>query len=239
MDGNSLTQWMSTVFARSEPGVLKPDEYFTPKLAHADRQLQALATRAGGTYRRGAVDWAALAPASGPTPAEPTDALWGRGSRVSKTLHGLEIEVTVGVQPLGTSERGQGAVSRWLVLAPGVTVAAGPRSAPLLFNRFDANWSADEETASGADRLRHLLGRGAAPAAALPSMPPSVTSARDRLIEKASKLVCAPSHVFIVGRPQPRAPDQPRHFGQGSFEVGALLDLVERARAFAHALAKG
>jgi hypothetical protein len=155
-------------------------------------------------------------------------------------MHGLEIEVSVGVQPLATGERGEGAVTRWLVLVPGVTIAAGPRSAPLLFNRFDASWSADEEIATGADRLRNLLGRGAAaPPAILPSMPRSVTSARDRLIEKASKLVCAQSHVFIVGRPRPRAPEEPRHFGQGSFEVDALLDLVERARAFAHALATG
>jgi len=243
MDGNSLTQWMSTVFARSEQGRPKPDEYFTPRLAHADRQLQALASRVGGTYRSGAVDWSTFATPVGTTPDDPTTALWGRGSRVSKRMHGLEIEVSVGVQPLATGERGQGAVSRWLVLVPGVTVGPGPRSAPLLFNRFDANWSADEETITGADRLRDLLTRGAAPPAVpratLPSMPRSVTSARDRLIEKASKLVCAQSHVFVIGRPLPRAPEEPRHFGQGAFEVDALLDLSERARAFAHALATG
>jgi hypothetical protein len=68
-------------------------------------------------------------------------------------------------------------------------------------------------------------------------MPRSVTSARDRVIEKASKLVCAPSHVFIIGRPVPRAPEELRHFGQGDFEVDALFDLVERARALANALA--
>lgn len=239
MDGNSLTQWMSTVFARPEQGRPKPDEYFTPKLAYADTQLQALATRAGGTYRRGVIEWSTLASPPSPTPGEPADALWGHGSRVSKRMHGLEIEVTVGVQPLATGERGQGAVTRWLVLVPGVTIAAGPRSAPLLFNRFDANWSADEEAATGADRLRHLRARDAAPPSVLPSMPRSVTSARDRLIEKASKLVCAQSQVFVIGRPLPRAPEEPRHFGQGAFEVDALLDLVERARACAHALATG
>jgi hypothetical protein len=239
MEGKSLTQWMSTVFARSEQGRPKPDEYFTPKLAYADRQLQALATRLAGTYRRGALEWSTLATPPGATPGDPTDALWGRGSCVTKRLHGLEIEVTVGVQPLATGERGQSAISRWLVLAPGVTVAAGPRSAPLLFNRFDANWFADEEIATGADRLRPLLARGAAPPAPLPSMPRSVTSARDRVIEKAAKLVCAQSHVFIIGRPLPRAPEEPRHFGQGAFEVDDLFDLVERARAFAHALATG
>jgi hypothetical protein len=236
MEGKSLTEWMSTVFARSDPGRLEPDEYFTPQLAGADRQLQALATRMGGTYRRGALDWSSWAAPAGATPS---DALWGRGSCVTKRLHGLEIEVTVGVQPLATGERGEGAVSRWLVLAPGVTVAAGPRSAPLVFNRFGADWSADEENASGADRLRHLFARGDAPPAPLPSVPRAVASARDRLIEKASKLVCAPSHVFIVGRPLPRAPEEPRHFGRGTFEVDALVELVERSRAFAHALATG
>ena len=139
MDGNSLTHWMSTVFARSDPGRLKPDDYFTAKLAHADRQLQALATRLGGAYQRGALDWSALAAAAGEK-REKGEALWGRGSCVSKRLHGLEIEVTVGVQPLATGERGEGAVLRWLVLAPGVTVAAGPRNAQLVFNRFDASW---------------------------------------------------------------------------------------------------
>jgi hypothetical protein len=233
MDASRLTQWMSTVFARSEQGHAKPDEYFTTKLAHADRQLQALATRLGGAYRRGSIDGSALANAPGGT----TGALWGNGSTVTKRLHGLEIELTVGVQPLNTGERGEGAVSRWLVLAPGVTVAAGPRSAPLVFNRFDASWSADDELATGADRLRHLLGRGAAPAAPLPSMPASVTSARDRVIEKASKLVCAQSDVFVIGRPRPRAPEEPRLFGQGDFEVDALFELFERSRAFAHALA--
>jgi hypothetical protein len=70
-------------------------------------------------------------------------------------------------------------------------------------------------------------------------MPRSVASARDRVIEKAAKLVCAQSHVFVIGRPLPRAPDEPRHFGRGAFEVDELFDLVERARAFAHALATG
>ncbi len=238
MDGNTLTQWMSTIFARSEPGHQKPDEYFTPRLARADRQLQALAARLGGAYERGALDGSAWAASPEATAGDRTGAVWGRGSCVTKRLHGLEIEVTVGVQPLATGERGEGAVLRWLVLVPGVTVAAGPRNAKLLFNRFDASWSADEDVATSAERLRHLLGRGAAPPAPL-AMPRSVTSARDRMIEKASKLVCAPSHVFIVGRPMPRAPDQPRHFGQGDFEVDALVDLVDRARAFAHALATG
>lgn len=239
MDGNSLTQWMATIFARSEPGGPKPDEYFTPRLAHADRQLQALATRLGGAYQRGALDWSTLAAPSGATPGEPSDALWGRGSRVSKRLHGLEIEVTVGVQPLATGELGLGTVPRWLVLAPGVTVSAGPRSGPLVFDRFDANWSADDDLATGADRLRYLRAREAAAPAALPAMPPSVTSARDRLIAKASTLVCTRAHVFVVGRPVPRAPEAPRHFGQGAFEVDALFDLVERARGAAHALATG
>ncbi len=118
MDGNSLTQWMSTVFGRSDAGRSQPDEYFTPRIAAADRQLRALATRAGGVYRGGALDWSTLASAPGAAPGEPIGALWGRGSRVSKRLHGLEIEVTVGVQPLITGERGEGASSRWLVLAP-------------------------------------------------------------------------------------------------------------------------
>jgi hypothetical protein len=239
MDGNRLAQWMTSIFARSEAGGPQPDEYFTARLAHADRQLQALAKRMGGTYQRGALDWSALATPTSATPGEPSDALWGRGSAVSKRLHGLEIEVTVGVQPLATGELGQGTVPRWLVLAPGVTVAAGPRSGPLVFNRFDANWSTDDDLATGADRLRYLRAREAAPPASLPPMPPSVTSARDRVIEKASKLVCAPSHVFVVGRPVPRAAEAPRHFGQGDFEVEALFDLVERARGVAHALATG
>jgi hypothetical protein len=237
MGVNSVAEWMSSVFARSEPGRPRPDDYFTSRLVHADRQLQALATRAGGTYRRGALEWSGLAAPAGASPGEASDALWGGGSRVSKRLHGLEIEVTIGVQPLNTGERGEGAVSRWLVLAPGVTVAAGPRSAPLVFNRFDASWSSDEELATGADRLRFVLARGTAPSQPFPAMPPSVTSARDRLIEKASKLVCTRADVFVVGRPLPRAPDESRHFGQGAFEVEALLDLVERARALAHALA--
>ena len=239
MDGNSLTQWMSTVFGRSERGSPKPEDYFTPRLANADRQLRAFATRSGGAYRCGALDWPTLASTPGAAPGEPTGALWGRGSRVTQRLHGLEIEVSVGVEPLTTGERGEGAVSRWLVLTPGVTVSAGPRSAPLVFNRFDASWSADEELATGADRLRHVLAREAAPTTPLPSMPPSVASARDRVIERASKLVCAQSSVFVIGRPKPRAPEEPRCFGQGAFEVDAVFDLVERARAFAHALATG
>jgi hypothetical protein len=239
MEGNSLTQWMSTVFGRSEPGRLNPDEYFAARLAHANQQLQALATRLGGTFQRGALDGSALATPPGANPGSRTDAVWGRGSCVTKRLHGLEVEVTVGVQPLATGERGEGAVLRWLVLAPGVTVAAGPRNAKLLFNRFDASWSTDEEVATSAERLRQLLGRDAAAPASLPPMPRSVASARDRVIEKASKVVCAPSYVFVVGRPQPRVPEQPRHLGEGAFEVDALFDLVERARAFAHAVATG
>jgi hypothetical protein len=240
MDGNSLTQWMSTVFGRSAPASATPDEYFTPRLAFADRQLKAFAARTGGSYQGGAVEWSALASAPGVSAGDPNAALWGRGSSVTKRLHGLEIEVTVGVQPLTSGQRGEGAVPRWLVLVPGVTVAAGPRSTPMVFNRFEASWSTDDELATGAERLRHLLVRGAPPAAPVtppPSMPPSVTSARDRAIEKASKLVCAESYVFVIGRPVPRAPEEPRQFGQGSFEVDALVDLVERARAFAHALA--
>jgi hypothetical protein len=239
MDGKSLSQWMSTIFGRSEQGSHKPDGYFTPRLADADRQLRAFATRAGGAYRQGALEWSTFASTPGAAPGGPTDAFWGRGSRVTKRLHGLEIEVTVGVQPLTTGERGEGAVSRWLVLVPGVTVTAGPRSAPLVFNRFDASWSADEELATGADRLRQVLAREAAPTTPLPSMPPSILSARDRAIERASQLVCAQSSVFVIGRPMPRAPEEPRHFGRGEFEVDAVFDLVERARAFAHALAKG
>lgn len=239
---NSLTQWMSTVFARAEPGGQKPEDYFAPRLVEADRQLQALATRLGGVYERGAVSWSAWAVAPGAAAPGAAAALWGLGSTVTKRLHGLEIEVTVGVQPLATGERGEGASSRWLVLVPGVTVAAGPRSAPLLFNRYDAAWSADEEMVTGADRLRDLLTRGAAPRVvpAPPSpMPPAVTNARDRVTRVASKVICAESHVLVIGRPVPRKPGEPRHFGQGSFEVDAVFDLVERSRAFAHAIATG
>jgi len=239
MDVSSLGQWVSTVFGRSEPGRAEPDEYFTPRIARADRQLQALATRLGGTYRREALSWSALAAAPKATAGAAPDALWGRGSSVTKRMHGLELEVTVGVQSLATGEHGDAAVSRWLVLAPGVTVAAGPRSGPMRFDRFAANWCADDEVESGAVRLRRLLARDAAPPAPLPTLPVAVASARDRLIEKAAKLVCDPAYVFVVGRPLPRPPEGPRQFGEASFEVDALFDLVERSRAFANAIATG
>jgi len=238
-DGSSLMKLMSAVFARPERGAARAAEYFTPRLASADQQLQALAKRMGGAYQRGALDWATFAAdlASGTTPDERGAGVWGRGSLVRKALHGLHVEVTPIVQPLSTSERGQ-AAWRWLVLAPRVTVTAGARASRLRFERFQASWFADDENATGADRLRPL--RSATPSeAALEPMPPAVSSARDRLIEKVVQIGFGPEHAFAVGRPLPRAADDPREFGQASFEVPALLELIERARAFAHALATG
>jgi len=237
-DGGSLMKMMSAVFARSERGAATPQEYFTPRLAHADRQLEALAARIGGNYRRGALDWSTFAArqAAANAPGDPADAALGRGSLVQKTIHGLKVEVTAHAQSLSTGERGL----RWLVLAPRVTVTAGARASRLRLDRFDAGWSADEENATGADRLRLLLRARGAPSAVPPEpMPRAVTSARDRLIERVSTLACGPDHVVAVGRPLPRSAEDPREFGQASFEVEALSELIERARAFAHALATG
>jgi hypothetical protein len=235
-EGSSLTKWMSAVFARSERGAGTPEEYFTPRLVHADRQLQSLAARIGGKYRRGALDWSTFAARQADkAPGAPAAAALGRGSLVQKTIHGLEVEVTAHAQPLSTGERGL----RWLVLAPRVAVTVGARASRLRLDRFDAGWSSDEENATGADRLRLLRARGTPPSIPPEPMPRAVSSARDRLIERVSTLGCGPDHVFAVGRPLPRGAEDPREFGQASFEVEALSELIERARAFAHALATG
>jgi hypothetical protein len=233
--GNPITAFFKSVFPRSERSTAL-DEYFTPRLARADRQLRVLSTRIKGSYRRGAVSWPAFARLLAQSSLDtPIDSLWGRGSRVQKTMHGLDIEIGIGVERLGTGEHGAAATSNWLVLAPGITVNASARGKPLVA-RPDASWSIDEENATGAERLRLLRDQGASSEAALQAMPPALTSARQRLIEKAAKIVCRDTSVFVVARPLPRAPDDPRDLGQASFELDAINDLVERTRAFAHAL---
>lgn len=234
--GNPITAFFKSVFPRSERGVAQQDEYFTPRLAAADRQLRVLSTRIKGSYRRGAITWPAFTQrAAQGGPDTPIDSLWGRGSRVQKTLHGLDIEVSIGVERLSTGVHGAAASPDWLVLAPGITVSASARSKPLLA-RPDASWSADEENATGADRLRLLRNQGTTAEAALQAMPPALTGARDRLIERAAKISCRDTQLFVIARPLPRAPEDPRDLGQASFELDAINDLIERARAFAHAL---
>jgi hypothetical protein len=215
----------------------KQNEYFTPRLMSVDRQLQAFSARVEGTYQRGVLDWKSFAPSTLTSTENYTpDPVWGRGSLVRTMLHGLQVETTFGLQPLRTGERGLLAVWGWFVLAPGVTITASARSSQLYLNRFDANWSADEEAARGPDRLRHFLVHSVASAVGRQPMPSAVMNARERLIEKASVITCGSDHVFVIGRPLPRAPDEPREYGQGDFEVESLVDLVERTIAFVRAL---
>ena len=213
--GNLITALYKSVFARPEPA--RQDDYFMPRLAEADRQLQVLAKRFKGSYQAGTLDWQTLS--SG----------WGHGARVQKKIHGQEIEVSIGAELFGTLG---------LVLVPGVSVSGAPSSAARAV-RFDASWSVDEENATGADRLRLLRSRGPASDAARDTMPPAIASARARLIEKAAKIACEPNRVFVIGLPLPRAPEAPRDIGQGNFDPNDLIDLIDRSRAFAHALATG
>jgi hypothetical protein len=204
----------------------------------ADRQLEALSARIRGSYQRGALEWSALAVAESSTSTtDNRDGGWGRGSQLRKTMHGMDILLTFGAEPMSSGERGSAAPAQSLVLAPGVTVKASARHAPLALGRYDVRWSIEEEAASGADRLRLLRDRGDASAAAVDALPPALSKARARLIEKASRIVTGADHVFAVGRALPRAPGEPREFGRGNFDADALIDLIERARALAHALA--
>lgn len=146
--------------------------------------------------------------------------------------------MTFGVQPLNPGERGLRALAWWFVLAPGVTVTADAPGSQQRFNRFDANYWADDEVMRGPERLvAYAVDRALSPFES-PPMPPAVRSAREPLIEKASKIHCGPDHVNVIGRPLPRAPEESREYGQGDFEVEALVDLVERTLAFVHVLAK-
>jgi len=236
-DGNLLSALYRSVFPRSGGGADARDAYFTPRIVDADHQLEALSARIRGSYRRGALEWSALALAEASASSADRDAGWGRGSQLRKTMHGMDIELTFGVESMSSAERGAGAPSQSLVLAPGVTVKASARHAPLSLGRYDVRWSIEEEAASGADRLRLLRDRGDASAAAVDALPPALSKARARLIEKASRITTGSAHVFAVGRAVPLAPGDPREFGRGNFDADALIDLVERARALAHALA--
>jgi hypothetical protein len=242
-EANLITTLYRSIFPRSERGVTDQDDYFTPRLAEADRQLRALAKRIKGSYSSGAVTWPAF---SKRQPAQrgaesaadaPIDSLWSGGSRVDKTMHGLDIQVTFGVERLSTGAHGPATPPDWLVLAPGITVTASPRSAQPLIARPDASWSADEETATGAARLRLLRNRGTSAELALQAMPPALTSARSRLIEKAARITCSGDTLFVIPRPLPRTPADPPGLGQASFDLDTLTDLIDRTRAFAHALA--
>jgi len=234
--GNSISAFFKSVLSRPERGFAQQDDYFTPRLAEADRQLRLLSTRIKGSYRRGAITWSAFTQElAQSTPETPIDSLWGRGSRVQKAMHGLDIQVSIGVERFSTGEHGPATSPDWLVLAPGVTVSAGGRSKPFVA-RPDANWSADEENATGADRLRLLRDQGTAAEAALQAMPPALTGARKRLIEKSSKIICRDTTLFVIARPLPRSADDPRDLGQASFELEAINDLIDRARGLAHAL---
>jgi len=213
--------------------------YFTPRLAYADQQLQALAVRIAGSYQRGAIDWPSFAKnpsALTSTPDNAPEPVWGEGSVVRVILQGLKIEVTYGVQPVSTGERGLVAQGQWFVLAPGLTISAATESARPRWNRFNANWSADEENAMGPDRLRHFLVRTAATAAGRLPMPPAVANARQPLSQVASTIALNADRVFVVGRAPAREPKVSRDFGQGDFGVESLVDLVERSVAFVRAL---
>ena len=237
-DGNLLSALYRSVFSRSEAGAAARDAYFTPRIADADRQLEALSARIRGSYRRGALDWSALVgPEASTSTPDIRESGWGRGSQLRKTMHGMDIELSFGVESMSSVERGSGAPSQSVVLAPGVTVKASARNAPLALGRHDVRWSIEEEAASGADRLRLLRERGDASAAAVDALPPALAKARARLIEKAARITTGSDHVFAVGRPAPRAPGEPREFARGNFDADALIDLIERARALAHALA--
>lgn len=233
-EGNGLVKFVSAVFARSGGG--KADEYFTPRLAHADQQLYALAARIKGTYRRGAVSWSSFAARQSPAyaPGEPGAPIRSRGSRVRKTMHGLEIEVSVVAEPVAGGLAPP--PSQRLVLVPAVAIKAAARGPRLPVESLGIGWSADEENATGAERLRLLRARDASPTAPAPSLPPAVASARDRLIERATRIICTAGGVLVIAHPLPRSADDPRDFGQGSFELDALLDLIDRSRAFANAL---
>lgn len=233
--GSAIGAFFKSVLSRSDRSAAEQDEYFTPRLAEADRQLRLLATRIKGSYRRGAVTWPALTQHLVQSPEAPIDSLWGRGSRVQKTLHGLDVEVSIGVERLATGEHGPTASPDWLVLTPGIEVRASAHGKTLIA-RPDASWSADEENATGADRLRLLRNQGASAELALQAMPAALTSARNRLIERAAKISCRGTHLFVIARPLPRTHDEPRDLGQASFELAAISDLIDRARGFAHAL---
>jgi len=235
-DGNLLSALYRSVFPRSEAAAR--DAYFTPRIVDADQQLEALSARIKGSYRRGALEWSALTAAEASTGASDSrEGGWGRGSQLRKTMHGMDVELSFGAELMSYGERGPGGPAPSLVLAPGVTVRASARNAPLSLGRYDVRWSIEEEAASGADRLRLLRDRGDASAAAVDALPPALAKARARLIERASRIGTGTDHVFAVGRPLPRAAGEPREFGRGNFDADALLDLIERARALAHALA--
>ena len=91
---------------------------------------------------------------------------------VDNALHRAEaamafasVQDTAAAERLGTGEHGPAASPDWLVLTPGIKVAASARSKPFVAHP-DASWSADEENATGADRLRLLRNQGSSAEAA-------------------------------------------------------------------------
>jgi hypothetical protein len=227
-----------SIDAGFERSYVKQGEYFTPRLVYADRQLQALSARVGGEYKRGILDWQSFADryVLASTEMLTPSPIWGRGSLVRKAMQGVQLQVTFGVQPLDPGERGWRSLAIWFILAPSVTVTVDARSSQVGLSRFDANWYADTEIERADGRLVSLALGVAFSAFKPPPMPPAVRSAREPLIEKAAIITCEHDRVEVIGRPLPRAPDEPREYGQGDFEVESLVDLVERTIAFVRAL---
>ena len=78
--GNAIGAFFKSVLSRSDRSFAQQEEYFTPRLAEADRLLRLLATRIKGSYRRGAVTWSAFTQnlAQSAPEAAPLDSVWGR-----------------------------------------------------------------------------------------------------------------------------------------------------------------
>jgi hypothetical protein len=229
--------WMNaSARSRNDKAYARQDEYFTPRLAAADRQLQALAARLGGGHERGVVEWRSFAtPGALQGTADLTaDPVWGRGSVVRAVVEGYEVEVTFGVQPLNPRDNGPGALAIWCVLLPRFTVIIPPsRRKP---QRFDATWLADDEAAGVGGRLFNAVLDSAFSSA---SMPPDVQRTRQALIEKASRIWCGPDRVQVDGAPLPRAPNEAREFGQGDFSVESMVESVGRTIELVRALETG
>jgi hypothetical protein len=195
--------------------------YFEPKLAHAERQLQALSTRVGGSCRRGELDWARFA---GPTglaskgAEEPTPSAWGRGSVLELATRDWHVEVTFGVEPLDPGPRPPWV---WFVLLPRVTVKPAAGSTPRL-NRFASDWAMDART----------------PVSSRKPLPRSIENAQGPLREASSKIRCFADRIEALGRPLASAPDSSSKYGHSAFEVESLHELVERAVHFTQALAR-
>jgi hypothetical protein len=210
----------------------RQDEYFTPWMKAADRQLRALSTRLGADYTPGVVEWRSFAtPDTLAASVEKTPGpVWGFGPVVRKVIDRYDVEVTYGLQPLIPNEQRLRAF--WYAFVPRFTVTVPTPSRPL--KRFDVNWSSDDEVHGVGG---HMLDKAfSVIGPQFPPMPPDVARAQAVLTMNASKIWCGKDSVEVTGRPAPRAPDGPPEFCQGDFEVESMVKMIEQTLAFVRAL---